>query len=70
LNYINKNSWLADILSNLRKYSLYLNEMGGVAMRLAPAGPHLSAPKIAPRDFVRKNLAANPERSPLMQYTG
>jgi hypothetical protein len=40
-------------------YSLYLNEMLGASLRLAPAGPRTSASKIAPGDFVRKNLAAN-----------
>jgi len=47
-----------------------LNEMLGASMRLAPAGPRLSTSKIAPGDFVRKNLAANLERSPLMHSYG
>ncbi len=62
-------------------YSLYLNEMLGASLRLAPTGPRSSASKIAPGDFVRKNLAANLEQStlfaifplsfvPFMQHAG
>ncbi len=50
--------------------NLYLNEMLGASMRLAPAGPRINASKIAPGDFVRKNLTANLERSPLMRSYG
>ncbi len=55
--------------------SLCLNEMLAVcrnsaSQRLAPAGPRKSASKIAPGDFVRKNLAANLERSPLIHSYG
>ena len=50
--------------------SLYLNEMLGASLRLAPSGPRLRASKIAPGDFVSKNLAANLERSPLSHSYG
>jgi hypothetical protein len=50
----------------MRYVSLCLNEMLGASLRLAPAGPRLRASKIAPGDFVRKNLAANLGRSPLL----
>jgi hypothetical protein len=54
----------------MRYVSLCLNEMLGASLRLAPAGPRLRASKIAPGDFVRKNLAANLERSPLTHSGG
>ena len=61
-------------------YSLCLNEMLAVcrnsaSMRFAPAGPRWRASKIAPGDFVRRNLAASIAGFPLnfvpfMQYRG
>jgi len=63
-------SGLNKIFKIMIGYSLYLNEMLGASLRLAPAGPRLSASKIAPGDFVRKNLAANLERSPLTHSYG
>jgi hypothetical protein len=44
--------------------------MLGASLRLAPARPRSSASKIAPGDFVRKNLASNLERSPLSHSYG
>ena len=57
------------------KYSLFLNEMRSTSLCCAPTGPRLRASKIAPGDFVRKNLAAKFARFPLsfvpfMQYAG
>ena len=59
----------------ITRCSLYLNEMLGESLRLAPAGPRLGASEIAPGDFVRKNPAALFARFPLtfvpfLQYTG
>ena len=56
-------------------YNLCLIEMLGASMGLATAGPRWRASKIAPGDFVRKNLAALLARFPLnfvpfMQYAG
>jgi len=65
-----KNREVNDILPKFVKHNFYLNEMLGASLRLTPAGPRKSASKIAPGDFVRKNLAANLERSSLMYSYG
>ena len=55
---------------NQTGYSLCLNEMRSTSLYCAPTGPRLRASKITPGDFVRKNMAANLERSPLTHNYG
>ena len=63
---------------NQLRCSLCLNEMLGASLRLASAGPCLRTSKIAPGDFVRKNLASSLSLFarfllsfvPSMQYAG
>ncbi len=64
--FLLKNREILENLATKDKTSFYLNEVLGASLRLTPAGPRKSAPKIAPGDSVRENLAANPEPSPLI----
>ncbi len=59
MNVIYKIKPATELRSSQKKSSYYLNEMLGASVRLAPTGPRFSASKIAPGDFVRKNLAGD-----------
>ena len=64
----NKFKYLGENLLIFEKYSLYLNELlrASCPPPFGPAGQF----KFVPDELVRKNLAANLDRSPLMRSYG